>query len=190
MGEFPRVNPGLCFFGHFGPQIGNDDLRVFLSVGRVLNTYLRSNLQTKRQGLKPGVGNGAGRLFVAGGIQVEIDGLSCECFKYSRAGGLKLQRESGFLGEQGGRALGNRPHPMLVTGTVFQVQSQQVDSQFVHKQESGARSQEFRKSSGHSSSSWDCSWSLTVCTLQLLTPGSWILTPVFPNRPSCHFSLG
>jgi hypothetical protein len=22
-GEFPRVNPGLCFIGHFGPQIGN-----------------------------------------------------------------------------------------------------------------------------------------------------------------------
>jgi hypothetical protein len=23
VGEFPRVNPGLCFIGHFGPQIGN-----------------------------------------------------------------------------------------------------------------------------------------------------------------------
>jgi hypothetical protein len=22
MGAFPRVNPGLCYFGHFGPQIG------------------------------------------------------------------------------------------------------------------------------------------------------------------------
>ena len=22
-GEFPRVNPGLCFLGHFGPRIGN-----------------------------------------------------------------------------------------------------------------------------------------------------------------------
>jgi hypothetical protein len=22
-GEFPRVNPGLSFLGHFGPQIGN-----------------------------------------------------------------------------------------------------------------------------------------------------------------------
>ena len=23
LGEFPRVNPGLSFFGHFGPQIRN-----------------------------------------------------------------------------------------------------------------------------------------------------------------------
>ena len=22
-GELPRVNPGLCFLGHFGPRIGN-----------------------------------------------------------------------------------------------------------------------------------------------------------------------
>jgi hypothetical protein len=21
--NFPRVNPGLCYFGHLGPQIGN-----------------------------------------------------------------------------------------------------------------------------------------------------------------------
>jgi hypothetical protein len=30
VGEFPRVNPGLCYFGHFGPQTGRmtDEVKI------------------------------------------------------------------------------------------------------------------------------------------------------------------
>ena len=31
VGEFPRVNPGLCFIGHFGPQIGNVQITGLLA---------------------------------------------------------------------------------------------------------------------------------------------------------------
>jgi hypothetical protein len=37
LGEFPRVNPGLCFLGRFGPQIGNVQMR-----------YLAQNILTSR----------------------------------------------------------------------------------------------------------------------------------------------
>jgi hypothetical protein len=30
LGEFPRVNPGLSFFGHFGPQIRNVQITAML----------------------------------------------------------------------------------------------------------------------------------------------------------------
>jgi hypothetical protein len=35
-GELPRVNPGLCFLGHFGPWIGNVQS---LSGRKTLNSY-------------------------------------------------------------------------------------------------------------------------------------------------------
>ena len=46
-GELPRVNPGLCFLGHFGPRIGNLLLVPVLVLGVVvfiLDVVLRPRL--------------------------------------------------------------------------------------------------------------------------------------------------
>jgi hypothetical protein len=39
---YPRVNPGLCFLGHFGPQIGHEPRYPFVTSVTSVRCFLRS----------------------------------------------------------------------------------------------------------------------------------------------------